>query len=118
MGYIKNHAMIVSSWSEEATAAAHQAATDHFGAYGLDEIISPIVPHAINGGSAFFIAPDGSKEGWTESDRGDAARDELKEKLRGMPYLEWAEIQLGGDDAEYSIVDAPGSYADEGDIAF
>jgi hypothetical protein len=83
MGYMRHHAIIcsgpapikdegapwISSIAEYVTSLqrAHDKATAIFG-----DTVSPIVISPVNGIGSFFIAPDGSNEGWEDSDAGDA----------------------------------------------
>ena len=77
---------------------AHAQAVKLFGC------VSPIIPSPVNGRRSFFVPPDGSKEGWDESNAGDAAREEFKAWLQSRAYddgsnsLEWVEVSFGGDD--------------------
>ncbi len=76
---------------------------------------------------SFLIAPDGSKEGWPDSDTGDAAREHWKAMLRGNDeiYVDWAHVNFGGDDdhcstlRDHSGVDyeAGGGGAEQGEMA-
>jgi len=65
-----------------------------------------IVKGMINSQSSFFIAPDGSKEGWETSQECDEMREQfaewLKEKGRRCEYVE---VRFGGDDDDDYIVD-------------
>ena len=111
MGYIRNQAMIVSGWSAKHVLRAHSAAISVFDEHGLCRLVSGLTQHAANGGAAFFISPDGSKEGWEPSNNGDKARAQFIEWLRGKEacdlYLDWCEILLGGDDGEYCVSQSP-----------
>lgn len=110
MGYIRNETIVVSGWSAERVLRAHGAACVFFDNHGMGRLVSGLVQHITNGGAAFFVAPDGSKEGWETSDRGKAARDELIEWLKHKDqedlYLDWALIVLGGDDHEFTVSDS------------
>lgn len=93
MGYIKHHAIIVIGWDDSKITAAHEAAI-------VEQMaVSNIVASPVNGYRSFFIAPDGSKEGWTDSDEGNARRDAFIQWLRSAPglYLTWAEVELDCD---------------------
>lgn len=106
MGYMRHHAIAITSWSEERIKAARSKAEEL-----LPGLVSPIIEGRINSYYSFFVAPDGSKEGWDESDAGDAARTELKEFLLsylcdGGSYVDWAELQYGDDERETKITDS------------
>lgn len=97
MGYMRHHAIVVTSWKDDAIWAANKVAQTLF------PWVSPLSACGINGYLSFFIPPDGSKEGWEESDAGDAVRDAFIEYLRstrfedGSSYLVWVEVQFGDD---------------------
>jgi len=101
MGYIRHHAIIVTSWSDKHIEHAYSQAVEIFG-----EAVSPIVNSKHNDYGSFFIAPDGSKEGWEESDEGDDLRERFVEWLNHHRYddgsspFDWAEIQYGDDDKQ------------------
>lgn len=67
MGYIRDEAIIVTG----TPAACEEAVVE---AVRLGLHVTSIRAHNINGRSSFLIVPDGSKEGWEDSDKGDAAR--------------------------------------------
>jgi len=66
MGYIKHHAIAVSSWDGEKLAKIHQQALEIFG-----KLVTPILPGVINFYQSFFIGP----EGWDYSELGDKKRE-------------------------------------------
>ena len=109
MGYIRNETIVVSSRSVDRLIKAHAMACHVFDNHGIGSLVSGVVQHRSNGGAAFFVSPDGSKEGWAESAAGDKARDELKKELRANPdlYLDWAHIILGGDNGKFEVKDSP-----------
>lgn len=79
MGYLRRHAIVVTGDDYEESKdilAAHAKATEIF------PWVSPICPPQVNGERSFFIPPDGSKEGWSDSDKGDERRNEFVEWLR------------------------------------
>lgn len=100
MGYICHHAIIVTTWDRIYIQSAHVAAL----AAGLD--VSPILPSRVNSWHTFLIPPDGSNEGWEESDRGDNDRAKFIEWLNqqrfedGSTPYQWAEIQYGDDNGD------------------
>jgi len=96
MGYMMHHAIVVTSWKPEAVEAAHAMATQ------LDMKPSPIVSSGTNGYRSFLVPPDGSKEGWHQSDVGDACRAQLVAWMMtagddGL-WLDWIEVCFGGDE--------------------
>lgn len=110
MGYLRHEAMIVSDWHAEDVYKAHEAASVIFNAIGMGSMVGGVVRHAINGGAAFFIAPDGSKEGWGHSDDGDKARKELIACLKDLS-VDWVLVLLGGDDGEYRVLQSTADHS-------
>ena len=116
MGYMRHHAIVVTSWNSDAIAKAHAEATRVFNVIAglpgddLAECVSPVVGSAVNGYRSFFIAPDGSKEGWATSDVGDGARAEFVAWLDAQQYedrsayLNWVEVQYGDEEGQTLIV--------------
>lgn len=92
MGVIHHHAMIVVSWKKENIMAAHKMAKR------LSPYTTDIVTGAANDYMSFAVLPDGSKEGWGESDVGDAARASLKDWIDRQAYDD------GSNSIEYAIV--------------
>ena len=104
MGYMRHHAIVVTSYDDKIEAA-HAIAHQMF-----DDMVSPVVNSHTNGYRSFFIAPDGSKEGRGESNDGDARREAFKAWLDQQRYddhstwLRWVEVQYGDDEHETKIV--------------
>lgn len=106
MGYLRPTAIIVSgSYGETSVEDAHAKAVEIFEGRDMP-LVSGIVAGVVNNERSFFIAWDGSKEGWNESDTGDECRAEFVAWLRDRAYddgshpLDWVELQYGGDDRE------------------
>lgn len=85
MGYIKHHAISVTSWDSKAIKKAHRYAKKLF-----SKRASSVIKSTSNSWFTFFIAPDGSKEGWPESDKGDNERTE---------FINWLDSQKYEDDS-------------------
>jgi hypothetical protein len=66
MGTINHDAIVITSWKPELVASAVAKAT----ALGL-QVLGPSTP-VTNSFSSCLICPDGSKEGWPESNDYDA----------------------------------------------
>lgn len=104
MGYIKHDAIIITSWNDEAINQAARTAHD----LGL-RTIGPS-DEAFNGYRTLLVCPDGSKEGWTESDEGDEKRAKFVTYLNSIRHadnsspLEWVAVSYGGDDWGAKIV--------------
>jgi hypothetical protein len=116
MGYMRHHAIIVTSWNEKLANEAHKKACQIFsGSKEYDptavkpEIITPIVYASCNGYYTFLIGPDGSKEGWGTSDEGDDCRDAFISWMDEQRYddgstsLDWVEVQYGDDEGETKV---------------
>lgn len=96
MGYMKHNAIVVSSWNEKHIKDARISAINIFGV-GL---VSEIINSKMNGYLSFFVAPDGSKEGWDESNQGDTNRQKFIKEIDVEDfYVDWAEVSFGGDEA-------------------
>lgn len=97
MGYTKHHAIVVSSWDADLLKSARVAAV------ALDLCVSNSVDGTANGYASFLVAPDGSKEGWASSDKGDDRRGEFIEFLKGKSFedgstaLAWVELSFNDD---------------------
>jgi len=99
MGYFNHHSIVVIGSSANVALACEQAKS-------TGARVSEIVESAINGYQAFFVAPDGSKEGWEESCNGDERRAKIIDHLRAEG-LRWAEVSFPeGEPA--SVVDCSG----------
>ena len=105
MGYIKHHAIVITTWQEDLVPKLLASARE------LDLEVLSSGPTYINGYSTIIILPDGSKEGWEESDRGDSMRTLFKTRLQDFEYedgsspLEWVEVAYGSDDARAVVTD-------------
>ena len=69
MGYIKHHSIAVTSCNDKIIKVAHTKAKSIF-----NNRTSEILNSDINNYKSFFISPDGSKEGWDDSKKGDNQR--------------------------------------------
>ncbi len=104
MGYERHHAIVVSSWDDKRTDKARRKAKQ------IGCKVSNVVMSDINGYTSFLIAPDGSKEGWDESEVGDDRRDyfvswlDTQRHSDGSSSFNWVEVQYGDDDRETKIV--------------
>ena len=105
MGYIRHHAIIVTSGIDDLIELAHAKAKEIF-----EETVSPIVNSATNGYRSFMVGPDGSKEGWNTSDIGNHKRQQYVSWIESQAYndgsnsLSYAELFYGDDDEECEIV--------------
>jgi hypothetical protein len=100
MGYMRHHAIIVTTWDQKRARKARDRAAGVFGG----RLVSKILPAAVNEFWTFIVGPDGSKEGWDESEAGDAKRDEYIAWLNSQRYEDgsspyaWAEVQYGDEE--------------------
>lgn len=105
MGYMRHHAIIVTSWDDKLIRKAHKVAKEVF---AIGQVTS-VLPDILNGYRSFMVGPDGSKEGWEDSDAGDSARDIFIDWLETQRYddgssaLSWVEVQYGDDEKETKI---------------
>jgi hypothetical protein len=103
MGYVRHDAIVVTSWRSEAIVEAAAKARE----CGL-EVLGPSGA-ATNGIRTLLVCPDGSKEGWPESDAFDAKRAAYIEYLNGVRYednsacLSWVALAYSSDDADAEI---------------
>ena len=109
MGYINHHAIIATAWDVKCIKDAHAKAREIFGDTCTEVVVSPI-----NGYATFFIAPDGSKEGWDDSNAGDNRRDHLHAWLKeNEGFIDVVEVHYGGDEPDLKGVRNLGAYEDE-----
>ncbi len=109
MGTIRHHAMCVtahqSEHADQAFAEVHKKAIELFG-----EMTTGATASAINGYQSFFIAPDGSNEGWDISDDYDAKRREFAVFIRSFAYydgsnvIRFVDVFYGDDEGEAAAV--------------
>jgi hypothetical protein len=114
MGTLKHHAIVVTSWDGEELKKAHKKAKKVFqknfeGRPYIKPPICRVVSHIIEGLAnkqySFFIAPDGSKEGWAASDDGDNARKEFLDWLqKSSNECDYVEVIFGEDCTHEGIV--------------
>ena len=104
MGYMRHHAIVVSSFQDERVEAAHAKAVE------LGMSVTGITAAGTNGCRSFLIGPDGSKEGWGRSDQGDIERAAMIEYLDAQRHsddsssIDWVVVQFGDDDMETRII--------------
>lgn len=107
MGLIRHHAIVVTATydtradggehGEHWIDRAYRQASIVFPAH----LITPPNDQATNSTYSFLVVPDGSKEGWEESDAGDGRRKLFVEWLQSQAYgdgsspLTWVEVVYG-----------------------
>lgn len=103
MGIIRHKAIVVTSWNAFAIEAAACRARN----LGLT-VMGPSGA-LINGYRTLLVCPDGSKEGFCDSDKCDERRAEFRAWMNeqrhddGSSNLEWVEISYGSDDRKAEI---------------
>lgn len=97
MGYMAHHAIIVTGWDATQVQTAHDEARKIFGS-----LVTEIIRSKMNGYQTFFVGPDGSKEGWDESDAGNARREQFKSWISSIKnqWLDVTELRYGGGEPE------------------
>lgn len=103
MGYMRHHAIVVTGYEPDN----HDRVADAYGkAVSLGLNVSNVIESPVNGYRSFLVAPDGSKEGWDDSDAGDKRRDAFVDWLRSLEdgWLAWAEVRYGDDDGQAAVI--------------
>ena len=100
MGYMVHHTIVVTSY-ESSIESVHAKAVEIFGNQVSNTVVSKV-----NGFRSFFIAPDGSKYGWEDSNEGDENRDKFIEWIKSQSefYIDWVEVQYGDDEGDTKII--------------
>ena len=113
MGYMCHHAVIVSSCDKKLIEKARQKAVEIFGRYpDTKPLVSNMVTANVNNYRAFFIAPDGSKEGWSASDEGNECRKDFLDWVKAQAFedgsnmLGWALVQFDDDEEDNKLLEA------------
>jgi hypothetical protein len=113
MGYMVHHMIVVTSHSRDLITEAHAKATEIFGQLNIMNRcigVTDIFTSPINHYCTFFVPPDGSKEGWTDSEDGDVARASFVKWLDAQRYedgstsLKWALVQYGDEQRDNRIL--------------
>lgn len=95
MGYYAHHAIVVTGGKEEIEQAHDLAVL--ICELGGPTVTPPLSARA-NGFASFAILPDGSKEGWECSARGDECRQRFITGLRESGIrVDFVEVRFGGD---------------------
>jgi predicted phage-related endonuclease len=101
MGFIYHNAIVATSWEADHIFKAHLIADE----LGLRP--TGVSGPYTNGYMSFLIPPDGSKEGWPESERYNDLRDQWAKGVadEGL-YVDWVEVGYG--EAPASIIRSNG----------
>jgi hypothetical protein len=98
MGYMRHHAIVVTGMKEWHADHLQTIYDAHAAATTCGCAVTSITDAVMNGYASFMVAPDGSKEGWRDSDQGDEARAKFIDWLHGAQWFDWAEVAYSGDD--------------------
>jgi len=113
MGRIHHHAIVVTSYGDDRTEQAHAEAKR------IGCLVSDVVVALTNGFSTFMVGPDGSKEDWKESDKGDEQRARFIKWLLAQRFSDgsspysWAEIAYGEEEGGPAEIVNSSQWADE-----
>ena len=120
MGYMRHHMIVVTTYDEPLIHKAHDKACEIFQVpnhFGKHSQVTPITVSPVNEYFTFFVPTDGSKEGWTDSEDGDARRAEFVTWLHtqrwedGSTSLKWAEVQYGDERRDNRVLRHDGEVA-------
>lgn len=102
MGYIAHNAVICTTWKKEHAAEAHLKAVEIF----TGDRVTEIIETKLNGYFTFFVAPDGSKEGWEHSEHGDRLRNQFMDFCKeSRLYLDAVDVRYGGDEPDKARIE-------------
>jgi hypothetical protein len=90
MGTIWHNAIVITSSETNELAAVWNKAVELFG-----PLASPVIKSSCNGYFSFFIAPDGSKEGWPESDDMNQRRAALCKFISACTHIKYVDVGFG-----------------------
>lgn len=106
MGYIAHHTIIVTGYAGFGKLdEVHELAKEIF--INSPSVVSNILGPVTNGTCFFYITPDGSKEGWAESDEGDASRSVFFTQASQIEdhHCHILSLRFGGDDSHHTEVE-------------
>lgn len=99
MGYINHHAIIVTSYDEALIKEAHEEAVRL-----CHKLVSPILSSVVNKYFSFLVAPDGSKEGWGDSNQFDEKRAEIVEFINAQDgAVNYVEVSYSPDNGTANV---------------
>jgi len=106
MGTTSHHTIVVSGCKEDVKKAIKKAKIIFTKHLESDKLISECIVSS-NCTNSFFIAPDGSKEGWNTSNSGDNAREDFINYLNKKKiHLDYIMVEFGGDYCKNRILEA------------
>ncbi len=114
MRNIRHHSIIVTvndkATIEDLRKKINEVYTKNMEAKNGFQLLSPTIPSLINNFFSFFIAPDGSKEGYDASDDADRVRKLVLEMLRNYKpkedtvIVQFVELFYGDENEPSSIL--------------
>lgn len=106
MGYMRHHALIVTSWDEGYIEEAHTVALDVFGEDAAAQVTG--ITNPMNGLRSFCIVPDGGKESMDESEIGEEHRVEMVGILdimrEGGRFCDYALVQFADENGNECLL--------------
>lgn len=110
MGLIQHHAVLATTWSEDEVSRIRKWVDEIAlrGVGGYDPRSRFLFgDRQINGFVTVVLAPDGSNEGWDDSDFGDTIRYEFIQAIRLAEYDDgsspWDWIEVGYGEAGFGV---------------
>jgi hypothetical protein len=115
MGYMRHHAIVVTGpgstdYAKSDMATVRKHIWSLVNQFEATIAVTELTPNSINAYTSFLVAPDGSKEGWEESEAGDRARDAIITYLNSLRYpdgstsIDFVEVQFGDDEKETKVI--------------
>lgn len=113
MGYIRHDALLIVVGLDKGLVAEIEAFREEMPDSARKHLLGPV--YGVNAYVSYALIPDGSKEGWGDSDQMDEWRERLLELVKNDAALEngsypvWVHLQFGGDDAATRVVETADS---------
>lgn len=119
MGYYKHHAILVTGETRYMVQAHEEVLRLYNRVMHLESVapvnmISDRYKSPVGDFESFAIFPDGSKEGWDDSDHGDEFRKQVVDALRSM-LVDWIEVSYGGDYNHGTVISYAGNEGEDYD---
>ena len=90
MGAIWHNSIVVTSSDVDELIVVWKKAVELFG-----QLVSPVISSNHNSFTSFFIAPDGSKNGWPESDDMNRRRAALCKFMSSCTFVRYVDVGYG-----------------------
>jgi len=99
MGVIRHHAMVITFCDELEVKQIRKFAKE------IGCSVTKVKESTANTYYSFAILPDGSKEGWDESNDGDERRAKVIEYLQEKnKTIDWVEVEFGGNSDAATVI--------------